>query len=1362
MGIPTFFKWISSRYPLVVESNFDSSSEREDAFKLLHTLDVNYGSSTCKLVPEGFDNLYLDVNGIVHNCSHSSPELSKRNKSEDDIMVSILQCIMNMLKLVRPKRLLYIAVDGVAPMAKIMQQRERRFRSAAEASKGEAVDAILANDTCELQQQSGEAELDEFLNCNSEQDLEKEDTSAIELGRDELNDKASSEFKFDAIQITPGTPFMDRLDAALRFFCEVILEHFGHLEIVYSGPNVPGEGEHKIAEYIRNDKARRHAQSDFKHVSHLLYGLDADLIILSLVCHEPYICLLRENVQIQNDSSGTSGRLLIDMNNYILFHTGILREYLLFDLIQDKQLRRRPDVMDRIVDDFVLLSLFMGNDFVPRMKFANSADRGMLILLDIYKSYITESYCKNPNCNFWLTHQCGQVNFDNFCTFFAKVAKNETRLIADAISNVGKRGKPSSFIIKDTSQITMIDVENCKIASDNSQLLVCFPGIPATPTQYKNRFYFAKMGISPNVKQREHGIQSVEDVVINYLEGLQWILFYYYRGVPSWSWSIGIKYPPFAVDIVQILGAKRSEYMRKHKTSFNRNCVYTMYEILNMKFELGGPVSTLEQLMLVLPPASSKYLPTCLGNLMTSHDSRLRGYYPTQFQVDDDDALVPWTTVALLRPIPHKILLSAMNEVLVGDRNCTNRLCWNASKLLTIQEKQRNKVGMAVMFYLSHKARLQHVKSPVIGISDLKSRADSRPFKNPTLETGVFPNALGPGGVQIKSNWRFPSLMNVTIVLRHDRNPQFNYMQRCCIGIHQPLTDASVLNLQRAPLAKYIVVGYPYKHVGRLHSIHTPYCTYENGQICPSNVGKLKKILEHLYLKYDQVGISIPKESTNVMATRRNQEMLKHMFKRLPNVPEPSRECVEMARALDLDCTCENVIVSYKMVNARLEEYGTIQHAILPLVTFIESRASSHEQSKSVSFPKSGPLANLNQLLILNQLFSELKLMHGEKSRDLKVPVICTLKGSLYARVGYIDIFEKSINATGTFPLEGTGSMEQDAIANYKRHLKIQKHIHQVEWMSLDKVANSASLSPATCALVFGAIIPTGSKHNVGMNLVLWKDKVPYCVAGLAIYLSNCQIGFSPLVIVLLKRYQEAFPEFFTHLETLANDPDNQNAAANIHICSPVTRIDLKLVYPNENDQQAKIDALVKHCNNQPFKLRRLATGQYFASQEDQYEAICSIWDSQEMANQYFSEIPQGEKSTNGDNVNVFEKNVSHVKVRGLENLHVPSFNAQPPISIAPLALGQTVCYIHHSGLVPIGTRGTIVAIYPDKVALVEVLLEKRCIGAGDLHGKCQNMRGILVKAQDVIAIYQKDECVEDFARLLKLNDAQAVQYCVQ
>ena len=128
MGVPSFFKWISAKYPLilqqVVEDHLNATSETS-------RVRTDRG---IEAVP--ISNLYLDCNGIVHPCCH--PEGSPAPKDEAEMFRNVAALIDRLVATTRPSDMLYLALDGVAPRAKMNQQRTRRFCAAREAEEHES------------------------------------------------------------------------------------------------------------------------------------------------------------------------------------------------------------------------------------------------------------------------------------------------------------------------------------------------------------------------------------------------------------------------------------------------------------------------------------------------------------------------------------------------------------------------------------------------------------------------------------------------------------------------------------------------------------------------------------------------------------------------------------------------------------------------------------------------------------------------------------------------------------------------------------------------------------------------------------------------------------------------------------------------------------------------------------------------------------------------------------------------------------------------------------------------------------------------------------------------------------------------
>jgi 5'-3' exoribonuclease 2 len=107
MGIPAAFRWLSNRYPKIISPVMeDRPIEMEDGTTI--PVDIT------KPNPNGeeLDNLYLDMNGIVHPCFH--PEDRPAPRDEEEVMLEIFRYTDRVVNMVRPRKILMIAVGTLS------------------------------------------------------------------------------------------------------------------------------------------------------------------------------------------------------------------------------------------------------------------------------------------------------------------------------------------------------------------------------------------------------------------------------------------------------------------------------------------------------------------------------------------------------------------------------------------------------------------------------------------------------------------------------------------------------------------------------------------------------------------------------------------------------------------------------------------------------------------------------------------------------------------------------------------------------------------------------------------------------------------------------------------------------------------------------------------------------------------------------------------------------------------------------------------------------------------------------------------------------------------------------------------------
>jgi len=518
---------------------------------------VNLPNGTC-------DALYLDFNCIIHMCAQ---KLAASENSPHDfgtfhnhVITNSLNYIDHILKHVLPAALLYIAVDGACPRSKMQQQRKRRFMSMWRTRK------------------------------QTELGLKRNECSV-----------------WDSNIVTPGTEFMKEFDQRLRDHVVAMQKHHA-FKIQVSGSDEFGEGEHKIFDHMNQCE---------DHKSVVVYGLDADLILLSILQEKFLISLMREVPEFNVVNFERHSPFL--MLSIPFLKSAITREYMFGNAGR--------------TNDYVMLCTLIGNDFIPPLSFLKIKSDGIDILLRLYHKHVS-----NNKDDFLVSTEskCPTLNW---------------KLLTDIVKDLADIEDTSMLEVSNTyySGKVFIDQRFPEGRIDNYPMLFKFPKV-IDISQHNWRTRYNKMLFQYN------NTNVVNTACELYIEGINWVFQYYFTKNHNLGWYYPFHYSPTCLDLYNYLIASDSNHislvLEKSKNKHN-----THKEFINYIQHHGF------QLLMVLPPSSKLLLPTELQQIMENVEYGCVQYYPQNFDITTYLKSYLWECSAIIPDINIDLLHQAYKKV---------------------------------------------------------------------------------------------------------------------------------------------------------------------------------------------------------------------------------------------------------------------------------------------------------------------------------------------------------------------------------------------------------------------------------------------------------------------------------------------------------------------------------------------------------------------------------------------------------------------------------------------------------------------------------------------------------------------------
>jgi 5'-3' exonuclease len=406
----------------------------------------------------------------------------------------------------------HICIDGVAPIPKIKQQRKRRYTSA-------------------------------YIKSVLHDNLYEWDTNAI----------------------SPGTKFMNKL-------CETVKKTFQSQQhtsytIFVSGSDERGEGEHKIFDIIQKCQDENNVD--------IVYGLDADLIMLSLICKKSNIYLLREPQHFKSKLE----------NDFLVLNVNKLRQSI------DSYYQHKIQI-----ESYVFLCFLLGNDFLPNLTYLTIHNNG---IEELTKTYISVQEDMQMNLI--------ELNSENRFQINVHMLSAIVELLASKESSEYQKCHQKYYSNKFVYNTEKLKLENYGVVNKSQHCEKMFSN-----SNWRMNYYIELFGMSVYVDT------LVSKATNSYLKGLIWNTDYYFNKICTNNWFYPYDYSPTILDVSNKLMSD-ADILNQLKNDVDHTHTH-----IDITPEI--------QLLMIMPIQSNKLLSEKLKNIMTNIETQYM--FPSSFSFE--------------------------------------------------------------------------------------------------------------------------------------------------------------------------------------------------------------------------------------------------------------------------------------------------------------------------------------------------------------------------------------------------------------------------------------------------------------------------------------------------------------------------------------------------------------------------------------------------------------------------------------------------------------------------------------------------------------------------------------------------------